>query len=106
MAQFPTPNATDMQDIEGIFNWVTLTATAGLFIPVMMLVIWLIAFVGVIAQGRPTYRAWIFANFICLTLSVLPGLLGWLNITYIYFFAILLGFGMVWVKLQKPRSRF
>lgn len=100
---FPTPNATDLQDVERIFNWINNTATGGLFMPVILLVIWLVAFVGVIAQGRATYRAWIFSNFICLTLSTILGLLGWLQISYIYFFIILLGLGMVWIKLQKPR---
>lgn len=106
MAQFPTPNATDLQDVEQIFNWINGTATGGLFMPVILLVIWLVAFVGVIANGRPTYRAWIFANFVSLTLSVILGLLGWLQISYIYFFIVLLGIGLVWIKLQKPQPRF
>lgn len=105
MAIFPKPNVTDLQDVERIANWVGVTASGGIFWPVMVLVIWSIAFIGSISEGREAHRAFIFANFISLTLSIPLGLLGWLNVSYIYFLIILLGFGLIWIKLQK-RTRF
>ena len=104
MVQIPIPNASDLQDVERIVNWTNLTATGGLLMPTLLLVIWGIAFVGVFAQGRAAYRAFIFANFMTLILSIILGLLGWLQVGYIYFLVILLGFGLVWIKLQKPRT--
>ncbi|KKL87818.1 hypothetical protein LCGC14_1930920 [marine sediment metagenome] len=103
MVEFPTPNASDLADIERITNWVTVTGSGGLLMPIMMMVIWMIAFIGSISEGRQAYRGFIFANFICLILSVFLGLLGWMNVNFIYFFIILLGFGLVWIKLQKSR---
>lgn len=104
MPLFPTPNSSDLADVERIVNWTTTTASDGLLMPVMILVIWTIAFIGSISEGRELYRGYIFANFICLILSIILGLLGWMKVSYIYFFIILLGFGMVWIKLQKSRS--
>lgn len=103
MTIFPTPNATDLQDVERIANWVGLTASGGIFWPVIVLVIWFIAFIGSISEGREAHRAFIFANFISIILSVFLGLLGWINASYIYFLITLLGFGLVWAKLQKGR---
>ncbi len=39
MPLFPTPNASDLGDIERIANWVQIDATGGLFFPVMAVVI-------------------------------------------------------------------
>ncbi len=103
MPLFPTPNASDLADVERIANFVQIEATGGLFFPTIAAVIWSIIFIGSISEGRQAYRAFIYTNFILVILSVILGLLGWMNTSYIYFFIILLGFGMIWIKLQKTR---
>ncbi len=103
MATFPTPNATDMQDIESIFGWINNTATSGIFFPIILLVIWTITFIGSISEGKQVSRGWIWANFTCSILSIILGLLGFLQPPYIYFFIIMLGFGLIWFKLSNSR---
>lgn len=103
MSIFPTPNATDLQDIERIANWVQVTASGGILFPTISIVIWLIIFIGSISEGREAYRAFIFANFVGIILGVILGFLGWFNSSYIYFFIILLGFGMIWIRLQRSK---
>ncbi len=103
MALFPTPNASDLADVERIANWVQVDASGGVFFPVIAAVVWAIIFIGSISEGRQAYRAFIYANFVAVILSVILGLLGWMNTSYIYFFIILLGFGMIWIKLQRSK---
>ncbi len=103
MSIYPTPNATDMRDIQTIFRWTNDVAMEGLFFPVMLMVIWAIAFIGAVAEGRAASRAFIFANFIGIVLAIILGLLGFLQPAYIYFLIILLGFGLIWAKLTSPR---
>lgn len=103
MARFPTPNATNMQDVESIFGWVNNTATGGIFFPIILLVIWTVTFVGSISEGRQVSRGWIWSNFVCSILSIILGLLGFLQPAYIYFFIIMLGFGLIWFKLSNSR---
>lgn len=105
MAIYPTPNATDLADVERITNWVHVSASGGILMPVLSIVIWVIIMIGSIAEGRAAYRAFIFANFVGVILSVMLGLLGWFNVAFIYFYIILLAFGLVWIKLQKSRVR-
>lgn len=103
MALFPTPNASDLADVERIANFVQVEATGGLLFPVLAATIWAIVFIGSISEGRQAYRGFIYANFVAVILSVILGFLGWMNTSYIYFFIILLGFGLIWVKLQKSK---
>lgn len=103
MAIFPTPTVNDTRDLELIFRWVNAEATGGIFFPIMILVVWAIAFIGAIAEGREASRAFIFANFITSVLGIILGLLGFLQPAYIYFTIILLGFGLIWAKLTKRR---
>ena len=101
MSIYPTANATQMADFQSIFAFVNGPLSGGFFMPFLILGIWAIAFIGTIAQGKNAYRSWIFANFICAVLSIILGLLGMMAPTYIYFFIILLGFGLVWAKLAR-----
>lgn len=101
MGTFPTPGINDTKDIEQIFGWVNNTATGGIFFPIMLLAIWAIIFIGSISEGRGAARAWIWSNLACSILSIILGLLGFLQSTYIYFFIILTGFGLIWQHLSK-----
>ncbi len=103
MAIYSTPGVNDTRDIETIFRWINNDASGGIFFPVVLLCVWVVAFVGAISEGREAYRAWIFANFITIPMAILLGLLGLLSSTFIYFIIILLGFGLVWIKLVTSR---
>ncbi len=100
---YNTPNSSDMQDILTITQF-TNTESNGVLFLAMIFMIWAVAFIGSLANGRQAYRGWIFASFICTVLSVILGLLGLLQITYIYLFIILLGFGLVWALLAKSKG--
>ena len=103
MALFATPNATDMTDLWEISRF-TNSASGGFMFLTLMGSIWTIAFIGAIAEGRKAYRGWIFANFICTILTVPMALLGMIQASYMYFFIILLGFGLVWTRLSESRG--
>ncbi len=103
MPIYSTPNATDLQDILTITQFTNTEASGSLFLALAM-VLWAIAFVGSLANGRPAYRGFIFASFISTVLSILLGLLGLLDSIYIYLFIMLLGFGLVWASLSKSKG--
>ena len=97
----PTVNETG--GIFEIFQFVN-NSTGGLFFPVILLVIWLIAFIGSIAEGRQVARAWIFSSFICTVLGSFLVLLDFLNKTYLFFLLLNLAFGIAWEYLSNSRN--
>ena len=70
----------------------------------IMGVIWFIALIGSLADGRKFYRGFIFANFISSILAMILVLLGVLSRSYMYFFILMLAFGVVWAKLAESRG--
>ena len=103
MAIYPTPNATDLNDLLTITQFTNSVSEGSLFL-VLILMIWAIAFVGSLANGRAAYRGFIFASFISSILSILLALIGLLSLTYIYLFVMLLAFGLVWASLAKSKG--
>ena len=91
---FAVPNATDMQDLHTISRFAN-NASGGFMFLTIMGSIWAIAFIGALAEGRKAYRGWLFANFICTILTIPMALLGFIQASYMYFFIIMLGFGLV-----------
>lgn len=104
MAQFPVPTANETRDILSIFTFVNNRASEGLFFPVILLVIWFVAFIGSIAEGRPASRAWIFSSFIASILGGMLVLLGFLNNTYLFFSILNVAFGIAWAYLSGSRN--
>lgn len=104
MAIYPTPTANETRDLFSIFQFVNDKATTGLFFPVVILSLWLIAFIGAIAEGRPASRAFIFSSFISTILGVLLSIMGFLSITYVYFLILLIAFGIFWIRLESARN--
>ena len=60
---YPVPTVNDTRDLLSMFQFVSNDLTQGLFFPLMILVIWTVQFIGVLAEGRPASRAWVFASF-------------------------------------------
>ncbi|KKN03015.1 hypothetical protein LCGC14_1111910 [marine sediment metagenome] len=102
MSIYNTPNVTDMRDILTITQFTNTEAGGALFL-VLSIIIWAIALVGSLANGRPLYRGWIYASFISSVLAIILVLVGLLQITYIYLFVILLAFGLIWASLAKAK---
>ena len=99
------PNSTDTKGIFEFFRFINNEATDYLFFPVILLVIWFIAFVSVFSSGglnRPAAaRSWTFASFLCAILSILMATMGFLAPKFMYITFIMVSVGILWVKLEK-----
>ena len=101
---YPIPNATDTRDLLSIFQFVSNDLTGGLFFPIMILVIWTVQFIGVLAEGRPASRAWVFASFTATVLSIMLGILAMMEQKWIYLLVIGVSLGAFWIKLSSARN--
>jgi len=104
MAYYPTPNASDTRDLLSVFQWISNTATDGLFFPIMIFVIWIVQFIGVMAEGRPGSRAFLFASFTATILSIILGILAMMAQKWIYLLVLMVSLGIFWVKLASARE--
>jgi hypothetical protein len=101
---YPILNATDTGSLYTLFSFVN-NGVAGMFMPIMLAVIWIIAFIGILSEGRQASRAWVFASFISSILAVILALIGMLSPNYMYFIFILTGIGVIWNYLgNSPGS--
>ena len=98
-APYVLPGANDTDNLYHIFSFVTNSSTGGMFMPLMLAVIWIVAFIGGISEGRISSRAFIYASYISSILAVMLSLIGLLNHQYMYFLFLLLGAGVVWYQL-------
>ncbi len=98
---FVLPTSTDFRDLFTIFKFVNDSASEGLFFPIILLVIWAVAFIGAIAEGRKANRAFIFASFIGAILGILLVLMGFLNKGYVFMLILFIAFGTLWAKLTS-----
>ena len=101
---YPIPNVTDTRDLLSIFQFVSNNLTEGLFFPLIILVIWIVQFIGVLAAGRPASRAFVFASFTTTILSILLGILGMMEQKWIYLLIIGVSLGAFWIKLSTARE--
>lgn len=101
---YPVPNVTDTRDLLSIFQFVSNEGTGGLFFPIMILVIWIIQFIGVIAEGRSASRAWVYASFTATILSIILGLLALMEQKWIYLLVICVSIGAFWIKLATSKD--
>jgi hypothetical protein len=69
--------------------------------PIMLLSIWIVTFVGTISEGRQASRGFIFASFVSSILAIILSLIGFLNTQYMYFTFIMVGIGLIWYKLDN-----
>ncbi len=69
--------------------------------PIMLVVVWMISFIGSISEGRQASRAFIFSSFICSILSIVLTLIGLINKEYMYFSFLMVGIGIIWYKLDN-----
>ncbi len=101
---YPVPSANDTRDLLTVFQWVSNTATEGLFFPIMIMVIWVIQFIGVLSEGRPASRAWLFASFTATILSIILGILAMLSQKWVYLLVLMVSLGAFWIYLSRARE--
>lgn len=91
-------NFTDLYTITKTTNDVT---PGGAMMPIMLAVIWIVALVGSLAEGRSFSRAFIFASAIGALIAMPMALIGFLNPSYMYFLFLMVAGGVVWDKLNN-----
>jgi len=100
---FPVATVNDTQDLLTVFQFVSV-ATGGLFFPIMIISIWVIQFIGILAEGKPASRAWLTASFSATILSILLGILALIEQKWIYLLIIGVSLGAFWIKLASARE--
>lgn len=98
-APYPEMNFSDSANVYSIFKYIN-SGVSGVFMPLSLLAIWVIAFIGSISEGREAARAWVFASFVCSILAILLSLIGMLNPQYMYFLFLMTAGGLIWYKLS------
>ena len=100
---YPVPTTADTKDLLTIFQFVS-AASGGLFFPIMIFTIWVIQFIGVLANGRDASRAFTFASFTATILSIILGILALMEQKWIYLLIICVSLGAFWIKLATARE--
>ena len=98
MAYYIVPTGNETAGIYEMFKYVTNVATEGLFFLVMIIVIWIIAFLA--TKQYSNSRAFFFASFFCSILSMILATLDLLAPRFMYLFIIFTAIGFVWLKLE------
>lgn len=101
---YPVPNATDTRDLLSMFQFISNDATGGLFFPLILLTIWVIQFIGIISEGRPASRAWVYASFVSTVLGIILGILAMVAQKWIYLLILMVSIGAFWVRLVSARQ--
>ena len=99
-APYPTLTGNESTNLYTLTKFVN-NGVNGLFMPLVLLSIWFISFIGAIVEGRQASRAFIFASFISSILGILLALMGMLNSQYMYFSFLMVGIGLVWMILDN-----
>lgn len=94
---YAPPNSTDAGGIFEFFQYVNRTANGAFFL-VIMFVIWIITFIS--TKQYSSDRAFTYASFVCMVLSILLAVMNLINPQFMYLFIILTGVGVVWLKLS------
>jgi cell division protein FtsW (lipid II flippase) len=95
---YSTPTSQDLGDLFSLWAWVN-TVSNGIFSAMILLVIFMVIFLGGLMTGSRANRTWTFASFICLIISILMAVTNLLNKNYLYLCILLLAGGLVWIKL-------
>jgi hypothetical protein len=101
---YTTPTSNQTGDLLSIFQFVSNDLTGGLFFPIMILVIWTTQFIGVMSEGRPGSRAFVFASFTATILSMMLGILALMEQKWIYLLILGVSLGAFWIKLSSSRG--
>lgn len=100
---YPVASGNNTANLYELFRFAN-DGVGGTFMPVMLAVIWIIAFIGSISEGRQASRAFIFASFVGSILAMILVILGMLNIQYMYLLFLGVGVGVIWNVLSNAAS--
>jgi hypothetical protein len=105
MAWFTTlnTNGTGSGDVYQLMTSAN-TISDGLYMPVMLLVIFLVWVLGSVSIGKPIARSILFASFMCSVLSILMVIMNWLSVNYMYFAFFMVAVGIIWTWLSEALS--
>ena len=103
MAWFKTLNNSDTTDMYTLMSAAN-SISDNIFMPIMLLVIFLVATIGSILTGKPIHRALVYSSFICSILSILMVIMSWLATTYMYFAFLMLAVSLIWTRLSEAYS--
>lgn len=98
MTYYPVPTGNDTKGFFEMFKFIGVTASEGLFWPVILLVIWVVAFLAL--KSYSTSRAWTFASFFCSILGIMLAVLDYMAPNWMYLCFFLTAVGLVWLKLE------
>lgn len=103
MAWFQTLQTNGTGDMYQIMNSAN-TISEGIFMPVMLLVIFMVWILGSVSIGKPIARSVLMASFICSILSILMVIMNWLSVTYMYFSFFMVAVGIIGTWLSEAMS--
>ena len=98
MVYYQVPTGNETNGFYEMFKYIGWTATAGLFWPVILLVIWVVAFMA--TKQYSTSRAWTSASFLCAILSIMLAVMDYIAPKWMYLSIFLTLVGFVWLKLE------
>lgn len=96
---YPELTGNESQNLYTLFSFIN-DGVGGVFMPLVLAAIWIIAFIGSISEGRQASRAFIFASFFAALLAIMLSLIGMLNPQWMYFSFLMVAGGLVWYKLE------
>jgi len=92
------PNETQTTGINEIASYVN-DVTNGAFFPLILLAIFVIAFVSTMHFGQG--RAFVYSSFFCSIIAIFMVIAGVLNTGYMYLLFIMLGIGLMSLRIAK-----
>jgi len=101
---YPIPNVNNTRDLLSIFQFVSNDLSQGLFFPVIILIIWVVQFVGILAERKPASRAFVTASFSASVLSIMLGITALMQQKWIYLLVIMVSLSAFWIKLASARE--
>ncbi len=100
---FGVPTQNQTRDLLGIFSFVS-QETDGLFFPIIIFCLFIIQFIGGMANGSSAPKAWVGAGFVCTILSVILGILAFIQQRYVYLLILATAIGVFWLKLSNAKE--
>lgn len=97
---YPTDLGNSSQNLYTLTRWVN-DGIGGIMMPIMLVVIWIIIFIGTLSEGRQASRGFVFASFICSVLAIILCLVGMLANQYMYFSFLMVAGGIIWYNLEN-----
>ena len=97
MAYYVEPTANDTIGFFEFFNYVN-TVAGGLFFPLILLVIWVIIFMG--TKQYTTSRAFTTSSIITSILSIMLVTMQLCSPKWMYLCFVLTGVGILWLKIE------